>query len=267
MLYNNIIVMQDRIEDIYRQRAMMGLGEGGCMGRYITPMMAVGYGDGDGYDDMYGGARRRGKRPLSAYNKFVKAFLNNTSNKRKYRTQKSLFKAAAAAWRASGRSSTVRRGRKKKCPTGSRKSTKKGSRGKCVKRRYGRGEGMEFDGNLGMGVLVGGARKSYYNPQEDQLRNLGLTKEEFLKLLSVEDPRKRRPPLFNPARLRRVGRRYAKKNVDNRCMDQEDDGPYLINKDYQCVPWAAPPISLSALGDQQLAQLRELLLQTEKKKG
>lgn len=225
--------MQDRIEEIYRQKAALGLGyDGGCMDRYINPMMGMGEGedDYDDDDDMYGGARRR---KLSAYNKFVQAFLKKPVNKRKYRTQKALFKAAAAAWRASGRSASSGR-KRKRCPKGSRKSTRKGARGKCVRRR--RGAGMEFDGNVGMGVLVGGAKRlKPYKPTKKQLENLGLDADQFAKFASQKVKVEKEIPRFSRTQLSRIGNRYAYTNSKGICNSEDPSGPYWLNDEYKCT--------------------------------
>lgn len=227
--------MQDRIEQIYRAKAAMGLGynyddynDGGCDDRYLSPMMGM-------------GGARGGK--LSAYNLHMRRFMKSAANKRKYRNHKALFKAAAAAWRGTGRKTT--RGRRKRCPNGSRKSTRKGSRGKCVKRRQARGRGYDDeddDDMYGDGILIGGARRRKarpYNPTKKQLENLNMDKASFLKMIStIKDARPERAPrFFNAARTRRVGNRFLKKNVRGNCFQQDPDGPFFLNEQYNCEDW------------------------------
>lgn len=221
--------MQDRIEEIYREKAMMGLGKGGCMNSYIYPSgMGMEF-EGNVGGVLVGGARRK----LSAYNRFVKAFLSKPANKRKYRNQKALFKAAAAAWRKSGRAAPKRR-KRYGSKTAKRSYTRKRRVGRPRTRRA-RGRGFEDDYDFeGDGVLVGGAK---YKPGKAQLDNLGLTESEFYKMLDKEDPRAKRPKLFNDYRAHRVGKRYKAKTRRGDCFYQNDEGPYWIDSDYQCVDW------------------------------
>jgi hypothetical protein len=223
------LAMHDRMMDIYQQQAAMG----GCNDQYLVPdpynRMGMGYDDDDDDDDMLGGYRKkrrtsRGrKRPLTAYQKFVQQFAKKSG--RNYRTPQAMVKAAAAAWRKSGRAGPKKR-KTRKSYSGSK--TRKVTR----RRKLGRPRGS--------GVLVGGA---LYKPSKSQLDNLGMSESEFYKLLNVEDMKAKRPKLFNETKLRRVGKRYSRVTRRGDCYDQNDEGSKWIDRDYKCVDWNKLPKS------------------------
>ena len=223
MDYNDLL-RQRRLEDIYHQRASMG----GCENFYAPRYTGLGEGEGV----LVGGARR--KKPMSAYNKFVKAFLSKPANKKKYRSQTALFRAAAAAWCKSGKA-------KKNTTCKKRRGSKTAPKKRRTRRGRPRGSGYEDDEDddfLGEGILLGGAARRRVIPSKAQLENLGMDKDDFAALASLK--KQRLVPKFSRPQLKRIGNRYATRSSKGYCTSLDPYGKYLLDAEYDCDEYNAP---------------------------
>ena len=250
------LAVYQRLNEINHQRAAMGLGfDGGCADAYIQPDYIGG--------EMYGGGRK-----LSNYNRFVCAFAKK--NKGKYRKGSAMLKAAAAAWRKCSKSGKCKsRYSSKRAPYGCKRS---GARGKSSRRKRGGDMDDMFGGDMYDmgGILIGGAKKKRKTtkrrkprvPTAAQLRNLGMTPYEFelMRLQTKQNPYGNLIPKYPSSKLARIGKRYSRRRNPNNnvCAYPNMNGPFLLDRNYDCVQYQPGVPSGVMKGYEQLNQLRAL---------
>jgi hypothetical protein len=235
-----------RLLQINREKAAMGLGFGGCDGKYIRPDEMVHalpyvYAQGDDYEEMDDDAMFGNGILLGGIGPSKKS---EAAAKRNPWIQQ--VKAYAAKHGISYKDALSQCGSKgkAKCGKGGKKYVKK-SGSKTMKKKSAPKKKAPAK-KKSIKISKYGYPKRV--PSPTQLKNLGLTKKQFMEL---EYPKRKSS---------RIGYFYDRINKPGSCIKPSEYGNYFLDDDYSCLDYGLSPKERAALKKKNLKSYQKRAL-------